>query len=106
VIAEPWSPVQYDCELHRSDRERSVRTIIGSDNGSPDLPDVLDMVAAEAAVADEADSYEQWAERMGFNPDSRSGERIYRAARRQAKLLRELLGEERYRQLLWDTERL
>jgi hypothetical protein len=106
VIVEPWAAHHYACELHRSDGERPVTTIIGSDNGSPDLSEVLDAVAAEAAVVDEAGSYEPWAERMGFNPDSRSGELVYRAARRRAKMLRALLGEEPYRQLLWDTERL
>jgi hypothetical protein len=106
VIVEPWAAYHYACELRRSDGDRPVTTIIGSDDGSPDLSEVLDAVAAEAAVVDEAGSYEQWAERMGFNPDSRSGERVYRAARRRARMLRGLLGEERYRQLLWDTERL
>lgn len=33
----------------------------------------------------------------GVHPDSRSGERVFRAARRQARLLRQLVGEERYR---------
>ena len=42
-----------------------------------------------------------------FRPDpAGSGERIYRSARRQARLLRQLLGEQRYRTLLWETERL
>jgi hypothetical protein len=106
VITEPWAAQLYACELHTSNGERPVRAIIGSDNGAPDLRDVLDTVAAEAAVAEAAEGYEQWAAQMGFNPDSRSGERVYRAARRQAKLLRQLLGDQRYQRLLWQTERL
>jgi hypothetical protein len=105
-VAEPWAPSHYACELRGSDGERRLRTIMGSDNGSPDLPDVLDTVAAEAAVAESAEGYEQWAEEMGFDPDSRTGERVYRAARRQAKVLRALLGDGPYRELLWNTERL
>jgi hypothetical protein len=106
VITEPWAAQQYQCELHGANGDRPVKAIIGSDNGTPELPDVLDGLAAEAAVVDQARRYEQWAVQMGFDPDSRHGERVYRAARRQAKLLRELLGDHVYEQLLWQTERL
>jgi hypothetical protein len=106
LISEPWAPRQYSCELHRSNGDRPVKVIMGSDNRAPDFADVLDTVAAEAAVVDQAEGYEQWALHMGFDPDSRHGERVYRAARRQAKLLRQLLGDEQYVNLLWLTERL
>ncbi|HEY5318789.1 MAG TPA: hypothetical protein VIJ20_12445, partial [Solirubrobacteraceae bacterium] len=76
------------------------------DDGPPSVADVVDVVAAEAAVAEEAGSYEEWALQMGFDPDSRSGERVYRTECRQAKLLRALLGDEAYLKLLWEIERL
>jgi hypothetical protein len=106
VLAEPWAAQAYACQLHRSNGHRPVTALIGSDNGPPELPEVLDAVAAEAAVADQADGYEAWADQMGFDPDSRAGERVYRSTRRQARLLRELLGEDAYKGLLWRTERL
>jgi hypothetical protein len=102
----PRDPHQYACELYASGGDRRVTAIIGSDNGPPDLSEVLDAVAAEAAVADEARSYEQWALAMGFDPDSRHDERVFRTVRRRARLLRQLLGDDRYEQLLWQTERL
>ena len=67
---------------------------------------MLDAVAAEAAVVEQARCYEEWAAEMGFDPDSRHGERVYRTERRQAKLLRALLGDHAYKVLLWETERL
>jgi hypothetical protein len=106
LIPEPWAPHRYSCELHRSSGVRPVTATIGSDNGAPEMREVLDTVAAEAAVVDEAQSYEQWSVQMGFDPDSRRGELIYRTARRQARHLRQLLGEEQYARLLWQTERL
>jgi hypothetical protein len=102
----PLDPHQYACELYASDGEPRVKAIIGSDNGPPDLSEVLDAVAAEAAVAEEARGYEQWALQMGFNPDSRYGEKVYRSVRRRAQRLRQLLGDDHYQQLLWQTERL
>ena len=105
-IAAPWAAKHYRCELRGSSGDRPVTTIIGSDDGPPSVADVVDVVAAEAAVAEEAGSYEEWALQMGFDPDSRSGERVYRTECRQAKLLRALLGDEAYLKLLWEIERL
>ena len=97
---------RYACELHGSNGDRPVKTVVETDNGAPDVRKVLDAVAAESAVVDEARRYERWADQMGFDRDSRRGEREYRAARRQARLLRGLLGDERYAELLWEIERL
>ncbi len=103
---EPVQNHHYQCELHGSNGDRPVAAVMPSDNGSPDVRDVLDTLAAEAAVVEEAGGYERWALQMGHDPDSRYGERLYRAARRQAKLLRQLVGDEQYVRLLWHTERL
>ncbi|HWF52931.1 MAG TPA: hypothetical protein VG294_19960 [Solirubrobacteraceae bacterium] len=96
----------YRCELYRTGAAHPVRTVVATDNGPPEVGDAVDAVAAEAAVIEEAGSYEAWALQMGFDPDSRRGERIYRRERRQASHLRALLGEAGYRDLLWETERL
>ncbi len=106
LITAPWAPQQYRCELHGSNGDRPVTTIVGSDDGPPEMSDVLDEVAAEAAVVEAARCFEEWAAQMGFDPDSRGAERVYRAWRRRTSNLRKLLGDERYQQLLWGTERL
>jgi hypothetical protein len=106
LMTAPWAAHQYRCELHGSNGDAPVTTIVGSDNGPPEMPDVLDEVAAEAAVVETARCFEEWAVQMGFDPDSRHAERVYRAWRRRTSNLRTLLGNERYEQLLWRTERL
>jgi hypothetical protein len=106
AFPEPWAARHYRCELYGSNGDPPLATTVGSDNGPPEMPDVLDAVAADAAVVEEAGRFEAWAAQMGFDPDSRSGERVYRRTRRQAGLLRRLLGEESYEALLWQTERL
>ncbi|HWF73329.1 MAG TPA: hypothetical protein VG186_08290 [Solirubrobacteraceae bacterium] len=106
LMADVWAAKHYRCELYGANGHRPVTAIMASDNGPPEVADVLDAVAAEAAVVDDTGSYEEWAQQMGFDADSRRGERIYHSERRQAKALRALLGEEAYRELLWETERL
>lgn len=106
LITAPWAPHQYRCELYGSNGDRPVTTIVGSDDGPPEMPDVLDEVAAEAAVVETARCFEEWAIQMGFDPDSRYAERVYRSWRKRTSNLRKLLGDEHYERLLWGTERL
>lgn len=105
-VAEPWATKHYLCELRGSNGGRPIRSVLGSDDGPPEIVDVLDALAAEAAVAEEAGSFEAWADRLGYDPDSRTGERAYRNELRRGRLLRAMLGEDAYRRLLWETERL
>lgn len=106
AISQPWAAKHYSCELHGSNGDRPVRVVIGSDHGPPDIDEVLDALAAEAAVAEEADGFEAWAAHLGYDPDSPRSEALYHAELRQARLLRGLLGDDAYRRLLWETERL
>jgi hypothetical protein len=102
----PWVGKRYRCELLGANGHRPITTTIDSQNGPPGVADVLDAIAAEAAMVEASDCFEAWAVQMGFDPDSRYGERVYRAARRQANGLRGLLGESTYYELLWETKRL
>jgi hypothetical protein len=106
AVGEPWAAKHYSCELYGTNGDRPVRALVGSDIGPPGIDEVLDAVAAEAAVAEEAGGFEAWAAQLGYDPDSRYDERIYRTALRHARLLRRMLGDEGYRRLLWETERL
>jgi hypothetical protein len=105
-VTGPLAQKHYRCELHGCNGDRPITTTIGCEDGPPEIADVLDAIAAEAAIVEAADSFEEWAVQMGFDPDSRYGERVFRAARRQATRLRALLGDEDYDQLLWQTKRL
>ena len=58
----------------------------------PDPLDVLYSLAMDASVLDYA-SFEQWAPDLGFDPDSRKGEAIYRACLEIALTLRNAIGE-------------
>lgn len=71
----------------------------------PELEDVLDCLASDAATYENARSFEEWCADLGFNDDSRKAERVYRTVEKQAAGLRRLLGDDTYETLLWETER-
>jgi hypothetical protein len=69
------------------------------------FPDVLDTLASDAASYENANGFEEWAEEMGSDADSRQAEKTYRAVKRGAEQLKRLLGQDAYEQLIWNVNR-
>ena len=63
----------------------------GHNGAEPTAAEVLNCLRSEAWGADEL--FETWACDRGFDPDSRSAEKIYNAVRRQTAKLSKFLGE-------------
>lgn len=59
---------------------------------APELADVLHSLAMDSDVLDCA-TFEEWAENLGYDPDSRSGEAIYRQCLAHALALRAAIGD-------------
>jgi hypothetical protein len=72
----------------------------------PQLDEVLDCLASDAAGVENANNFEDWCAEYGFDEDSRKAEKIYLAALDQAEALKNFLGSDAYNELLWDMERL
>lgn len=58
----------------------------------PAITDILYSLSMDASVLDEG-SFENWAESLGYSPDSRSAEATYRACLEVALLLRGAIGD-------------
>lgn len=78
----------------------------GHNGKAPELADVLDCLASDASGWENAQDFEQWAYEYGYDPDSRTAERIYNTVEAQVDDMKVFLGETAYEALLWDTERL
>ena len=63
----------------------------GHNGAEPTAAEVLNCLRSDAWGADEL--FETWACDLGFDPDSRSAEKIYNAVRRQTAKLSKFLGE-------------
>lgn len=63
----------------------------GHNGAEPTAAEVLNCLRSDAWGADEL--FETWACDLGFDPDSRSAEKIYKTVRRQTAKLRQFLGE-------------
>lgn len=105
--AEGWEHDAYRVKLTHRGRSMTLpyRMGTGHHGNPPQLADVLDALASDSAAVANASSFEEWADELGYDPDSRSHERTYRTVVAQDRRLRALLGDERYDALLWDTER-
>lgn len=60
---------------------------------TPNPADVLACLASDAGAID-SPTYEEWAGDLGYDPDSRSGEKTYRACIETAMHLRRMFGDE------------
>ena len=87
-------------------RQLTVPFSTGSALSEPDAADVLDCLASDAGSIEYVSGFEEWANELGFDPDSRKAERTFEVSRRQSLALKRFLGDELYETLLNDTERL
>lgn len=79
---------------------------LGHAGKAPEAADVLSCLAMDSLAVDNADTFEEWAKEMGYDTDSRRAHRSFMISKRQSERLRKFLGEDAYKQLLYDTEPL
>lgn len=68
----------------------------GRSNGKPILPLIEDVIYGLVSDADvlNYESFEEWAPNVGFDPDSRKGEKVYHACMRTALAIQTRLGQD------------
>ena len=71
----------------------------------PTAADILDCLASDSASVENCVGFEDWAGDLGYDPDSRTAEKTFKACRKAAERLEKFLGRD-YRDLLYNTERL
>ena len=76
----------------------------GHNGKAPELADVLDCLASDAAGWENAQNFEDWASQYGHDTDSRRAESIYATVADTADTMKAFLGDA-YETLLWNTER-
>ena len=81
---------------------------LGSGHGGkePEVDEVLDCLASDASSMDGVVAFEEWAENLGYDTDSRNAERTFNTTRDQTASLKRTLGDEAFRELVEDIERL
>ena len=75
-------------------------------SGEPTAADVLNCLASDSSSVENSREFEEWASDLGYDPDSRKAEKIYKTIIKQAERLKKFLGNDLYKTLLWDTEGL
>jgi hypothetical protein len=76
---------------------------MGHNGKEPTAADVMHYLCSDAAGFDNASGFEDWCSEYGYETDSRKAEATYRQIERQAKRLRQFLGDE-YEALVFSDE--
>lgn len=96
----------FRCILRRGRHQMTVPFSQGqAHEKEPTALDVLDCLASDACGVDNAGTFEDWCAEYGYDTDSRKAEKTYNTCVKQASKLRDLLGDEAYESLLYNTER-
>jgi hypothetical protein len=104
---ETWEANHFKVTLRHAGRQLTTYFSQGYGiSGEPTAECVLNSLGMDAAGYENAGSVESWASEYGYDTDSRKAERTYRLIGQQAKKLFNLLGEDLYSTLLWETESL
>ena len=89
----PQGSTHWLCTLSRSDKSMAVPFSMGPAHTSPPtLSGVLECLRMDSSATD-TDSFEEWADDLGYDSDSRKAERIYNTCVQQGAELKALLGE-------------
>jgi hypothetical protein len=87
---------------------RTLTVPFGMGSGLTDDPtaeDVINCLVSDAASYENAQSFEDWASELGFDPDSRKAYRVWEQTEEQTRLLRGFL-DDQYEAYLYETEGL
>lgn len=94
-VPEGWTPGThpYKVTLRYQGRQFTLPFFQGPAlTEEPDAPSVISCLLLDS-YADQV-SFEEWAGEFGYDPDSRKAEATYNACRKNAKGLRQLLGDD------------
>ena len=107
MVRDNWQAYHYKDRLTFGKRQLTTFFSMGlAHTNEPDAEDVLDCLASDAAGIENTRNLEEWCGEYGYDADSRKAEKTYKLCQKQAKDLKRFLGEEAYKTLLWETERL
>lgn len=102
---EKWakSATHYKCMLSRGKTKMSLPYSMGSAHTKPpDIGMVLNSLASDASGYEQARSFEDWASEYGYDTDSRSAKKTYKAVEKETTALKMLLGDD-FETLLYKT---
>lgn len=93
IDADKWEHDAWKVTLHFQGRQLTTDFRSGTGhNGEP--PSAADVVSSLLLDADSGDRiFDDFCSDLGYDPDSRKAERIWKACRRMAPKIRRLLGE-------------
>jgi hypothetical protein len=78
---------------------------LGHKGAPPTTAEVLECLASDgAAISNAGGNFEDWAADLGYDPDSRKAEKLFKTCEKQAGRLHSFLGDDLYDRLLFDLD--
>lgn len=108
-IDRNWQANHYQCRLSR--RDRAITYLFDYSKGTghvdknkrpipPQLVECLDSLRSDCTMVANGQRFDEWANDVGYDPDSRTAYRVYETILSQESELRSLFGHEVYAEFL------
>src|SRR4029077_15582094 len=111
---EKWADESFHCRVSLKKGPKSLVTYYSKGSGLPEPPDffeVLSSLADDAAGFENNPDLDSWIREYGHEEDPdeedphKKDRKIFKAIEKSSEKLKKLLGDEAYKQLLWEVER-
>lgn len=91
----------YLMSISMGDREFCAYLSTGTGwTSEPSVSDLLECLILDASVVDRSQSFEDWADEYGYDPDSRKAERLYKTVEVESLRLKEFFGDDLFEEAL------
>lgn len=103
-----WNDTAFHWKIAVKRGRKKFPVFWSSGSAAPEAPtaeEVLDNLASDATGFENNPTFVEWAQEYGYDPDSRRAEKIHKAVEEISRKLKNLLGDELYKKLIWETER-
>jgi hypothetical protein len=118
IEGEEWADAAYHYRVSLKRGPKSLITLFtmgGADTLPPTPEEVLSSLADDAAGYENNPDFEPWAleygyeihedEDVGLYKGRKTAEKVFKAVEKTSEKLKKFLGEESYKELLWEVER-
>lgn len=98
-----WQHHLWSIRLRNDANGREMRTKFRqgmAHKQAPTLDEVMEALVTDARTVQDASTFEEWANDLGYDEDSRKAERIFKACRKVERDLRAFLGDEEFERVM------
>ena len=100
IMDDDFKGRHYNSSITYMDQSAVFPFSVGAAIDNPQTTCLLECLKWDCGSVQNTEDFEDWADQVGFDPDSRKAEKIYNECKKQMGILQRLLGESVFNELM------